>query len=151
MRNTYTKHFVDKKLSIKQTKERESWKNLFNPKSHRIVHLTKTILNTVTNANEVFYMSSNALLPQMGSDLFQLGQHSTGWRNTYRPYVGICPPMSDHCDTCKEHEERSRCRQVINTLLQSGNATPGGFMLYPPGIPFPCYSGDCPYINKTLV
>ena len=57
--------------------------------------------------------------------------------------------MSDHCDTCKEHEERSR-RQVINRLLQSGNATPGGFMLYPPGIPFPCYSGDCPYINKTV-
>ena len=46
--------------------------------------------------------------------------------------------------------ERSRCRQVINRLLQSGNATPGGFMLYPPGIPFTCYSGDCPYINKTV-
>ena len=58
--------------------------------------------------------------------------------------------MSDPCDTCKEHEERSRCQQVINRLLQSGNATPGGFMLYPPGIPFPCYSGDCPHIDKTV-
>ena len=63
------------------------------------------------------------------------------WLKKYRPYVGICPPMSDYCDTCKEHEEEmSCCRQVINRLLQSGNATPGGFMLYPLNMHLPTYT-----------
>ena len=38
-----------------------------------------------------------------------LGSISVGtmfnWMKKYRPYVGICPSMSDYCDTCKEKNE----------------------------------------------
>lgn len=48
------------------------------------------------------------------------------WLKQHRPYIGICPSMSDYCDKCKEfHEEISRCQQVINRLVQSGHATEG--------------------------
>ena len=48
------------------------------------------------------------------------------WLKKYRPFVGICPSMSDYCDQCKEFEEEiSRCQQILNRLIQSGN-TPEG-------------------------
>ena len=46
------------------------------------------------------------------------------WLKQHRPYVGICPSMSDYCDKCKEFEEDiSRSQQIINRLVQSGHAT----------------------------
>ena len=64
-----------------------------------------------------------------------LGSISVGtmfnWMKKYRPYVGICPSMSDYCDTCKEkNEEISRYRQIITRLIQSGHATQGMAMVY---------------------
>ena len=51
------------------------------------------------------------------------------WLKQHRPYIGICPSMSDYCDKCKEFEEEiSRCQQIINRLIQSGHATEGEYM-----------------------
>ena len=50
------------------------------------------------------------------------------WLKQHRPYIGICPSMSDYCDKCKEFEEISRCQQIINRLIQSGHATEGEYM-----------------------
>ena len=51
------------------------------------------------------------------------------WLKQHRPYIGICPSMSDYCDKCKEFEEEiSWCQQIINRLIQSGHATEGEYM-----------------------
>ena len=71
---TKTWHQTDEKKGVMEKP------SISIPSSHRFIHLTKTILNTATNANEVFYMSSTALLPWKGLVQFQL-EHSTGWRN----------------------------------------------------------------------
>ena len=48
------------------------------------------------------------------------------WLKQHRPYIGICPSMSDYCDRCKEFEEEiSRCQQIVNRLIQSGHASVG--------------------------
>lgn len=71
---TKTRHQTDEKKGVMEKP------SISIPSSHRFIHLTKTILNTATNANEVFYMSSTTLLPWKGLVQFQLEEHSTGWR-----------------------------------------------------------------------
>ena len=72
-----------------------------------------------------------------------LGSISVGtmfnWMKKYRPYVGICPSMSEYCDTCKEkNEEISRYKQIITRLIQSGHATQGMAMVYMCCVALPC-------------
>ncbi len=66
----------------------------------------------------------NRTLTDMGLATVSVGTFHN-WLKKHRPYVGICPSMSD-CDKCEEFEEQiSRCQQVSNRLIQSGN-TPEG-------------------------
>ena len=95
---TKTWHQTDEKKGVMEKP------SISIPSSHRFVHLTKTILNTATNANEVFY-EFNCTLAMEGLGSISVGTFN--WLKKYRPYVGICPPMSDYCDKCKEHEEIS--------------------------------------------
>ena len=67
----------------------------------------------------------NRTLTENGLGTISVGTFHN-WLKKHRPYVGICPSMSDYCDTCKElQEEISRCQQIVNRLIQSGN-TPEG-------------------------
>ena len=50
------------------------------------------------------------------------------WLKNYSLYVGIYPSTSDYCDQSKELEEISRCQQILNRLIHSGN-TPEGTIL----------------------
>jgi len=52
------------------------------------------------------------------------------WLKKYRPFVGICPSMSDYCDKCKEFEQEiSRHQQIVNRLCQSGHSSEGRIWL----------------------
>ena len=67
----------------------------------------------------------NRTLREKGLQIISVGTMHN-WIKKYFPYVGICPSLSDYCDRCKElGEEISRCRQIINRLIQSGNTPPG--------------------------
>ena len=53
------------------------------------------------------------------------------WLKKYRPFVGICPLMSDYCDKCKEFEQEiSRYQQIVNRLCQSGHSSEGRIIIY---------------------
>ena len=70
----------------------------------------------------------NRTLTDMGLATVSVGTFHN-WLKKHRPYVGICPSMSDYCDKCKEFEEEiSRCQQVLNRLIQSGNTPEGKIM-----------------------
>ena len=96
--------------------------------SHTFVLPTKMTLNMTTSASEASYTNLTAL------SLDGRGSISVGtmfnWMKKYQPYVDVCPPTSDYCDTCKErNDEISHCRQVITRLIQSGHASQGETML----------------------
>ena len=78
------------------------------------------------------YKSKHSVLFEFNRTLTeqQLKPVSTGtfhnWLKKYRPFVGICPSMSDYCDKCKEFEQEiSRYQQIANRLCQSGNSSEG--------------------------
>lgn len=78
------------------------------------------------------YKSKHSVLFEFNRTLTeeQLKPVSTGtfhnWLKKYRPFVGICPSMSDYCDRCKEFEQEiSRHQQIANRLCQSGNSSEG--------------------------
>ena len=127
---TKTWHQTDEKKGVMEKP------SISIPSSHRFVHLTKTILNTATNANEVFY-EFNRTLAMEGLGSISVGTFN--WLKKYRPYVGIFPPMSDYCDKCKEHEEISR---MLNQLRCGHRAWPmfglkSGAAMAAPAAPMP--------------
>lgn len=81
------------------------------------------------------YKCKHSVLFEFNRTLTEEGlkQISTGtfhnWLKKYRPFVGICPSMSDYCDKCKEFEQEiSRCQQIANRLVQSGHSSEGGLV-----------------------
>ena len=75
------------------------------------------------------YKSKHSVLHEFNRTLAEDGLQTISvgtfhnWLKKYRRYIGICPSMSDYCDTCKELEEEiCRCRQRVNRLIQSGHA-----------------------------
>lgn len=75
------------------------------------------------------YKNNHSVLHEFNRTLTEDGLQAVSagtfhnWLNKHRRYVGICPSMSDYCDTCKELEEEiSRSRQRVNRLIQSGHA-----------------------------
>ena len=81
---------------------------------------------------QVEYKSKHSVLFEFNRTLIEEGLKpvSTGtfhnWLKKHRPFVGICPAMSDYCDKCKEFEQEiSRHQQIANRLLQSGNSSEG--------------------------
>ena len=48
------------------------------------------------------------------------------WLKKHRPFVDVCPTMSDYCDKGKEFEQEiSQHQQIANRLYQSGNSNEG--------------------------
>lgn len=78
------------------------------------------------------YKSKHSVLFEFNRTLAEEGLKpiSTGtfhnWLKKYRPFVGICPSMSDYCDKCKEFEQEiSRYQQIANRLCQCGHSSEG--------------------------
>ena len=69
----------------------------------------------------------NRTLDEDGLQTISVGTFHN-WLKKHRSYIGICPSMSDYCDTCKELEEKiCRCRQRVNRLIQSGHTLESKF------------------------
>ena len=106
--------FVDKNSASNGRKEGSHGKTFyFNPKFTQIHTPNK-------DDPQYSYKCKWSVLYEFNRTLAMEGLGSISVGTTFNWLkIGICPPMSDCCDTCKEHEEEiSRCRQVINRLHQ---------------------------------
>ena len=114
--------FVDNNSASNGRKERKTTLIVNSP---RFAPQTKNDPQFLYKCKCSVLFEFNRTLTENGLGTISVGTFHN-WLKKHRPYVGICPSMSDYCDTCKElQEEISRCQHIVNRLIQSGN-TPEG-------------------------
>ena len=95
----------------------------FNPKFSRIGEPKKSERNVDEKRKHSLLCEFNRAQCEAGKEVCS-ERSAFRWLKQHRPKHGICPHLTDYCDTCKELvEEMNRQRTILQQLRHSGDSS----------------------------